>query len=98
VDIGGSVSINSLGLYFLAVVVSFEVYFIAQNVRGFMLLYEVETTGFLGCNTTSLHKWSLTLQRNVSHSSSRVQGPSFRFACLVITAVTHGHEHETVAM
>jgi hypothetical protein len=80
------------------VVVSFEVYFIAENVRGFMLLYEVEITGFLGCNTTSLHKWSPTFQRNVSHSSSRVQGPSFRFTCLVNTAVMQRHEHETVAM
>jgi hypothetical protein len=90
VDIDDSVLINSLGLCFLAVVVSFEVYFIAENVRGFMLLYEVETTGFLGCNTTSLRKWSLTFQRNESHSPSVVQGPSFRFACFVNTAVTHG--------
>jgi hypothetical protein len=31
----------------LAVVVSFEVYFIAENVRSFMSLYEAETTGFV---------------------------------------------------
>ena len=60
-DIGDGVSINSLRLCFLAVDVSFEVYFIAENVRGFVLLYEVETTGFLGCNT-SLHKWSPTFK------------------------------------
>lgn len=67
-DIGDSVSVNSLGLCFLAVVVSFEVYFVAENVRGSMLLYEVETAGFLGCNT-SLCTWSPTFQRNVLHSS-----------------------------
>jgi hypothetical protein len=31
VDIGDSVSINSLGSCFLAVIVSFEVYFVAEN-------------------------------------------------------------------
>jgi hypothetical protein len=44
VDIGDSVSINC----FLTVVVSFEVYFIAENVRGFMLLYGVVSTGLDG--------------------------------------------------
>jgi hypothetical protein len=55
-DICDGVSLNSLRLCFLAVVVSFEVYFIAEKVTGFVLLYEVETTSFLGCNTTSLRK------------------------------------------
>ena len=93
-DIGDSISINSIGLCFFAVVVSFEVYFFAENVRGFMLLYEVVTSCLLGCNSTSLRKF----QRNMLHSSSRVTRYRLRFACLVNTAVMHRHEHETVAM